>query len=97
MNYFISRHQGSIAWMHEQQQIHIDHYLPHLDTSIIRQGDRIYGTLPISLIAKICQLGAYYYHLELQLSAEQRGIELDIDIIRAAQPEFVRYFAQQLN
>ncbi len=73
--YFISRHSGAINWA-KQQGIAIDKQQEHLNTSQLQAGDIIIGTLPINLIAEVCQKGGRYLHLSMDLPAEARGKEL---------------------
>lgn len=79
--YFVSRHPGAIAWV-KQQDFALDQLLTHLDASLIEAGDRVIGTLPIHLAARVCESGGRYFHLSLDLSAEKRGQELSIDELR---------------
>lgn len=73
--WFISRHQGAIDWI-KQQPIHINRFESHLDTHLIQAGDTVIGTLPIHLAADICQRGAKFYFLSVNVTATQRGTEL---------------------
>lgn len=63
--WFISRHQGAIEWV-KKQNILIDRFESHLDTSLVQAGDVVIGTLPIHLAAEICQKGAkFYFYLSM--------------------------------
>lgn len=73
--YFVSRHQGAKDWA-QQQGIHIDALVDHIDPSQIQAGDIVIGTLPVHLAAEVQAQGGRYLHLTLNLSAEQRGKEL---------------------
>lgn len=73
--YFISRHQGAKDWA-KQNNIEVDVVQSHLDIDGIYAGDSVIGTLPINLVAALCQRGASYYHLTLNLSEALRGKEL---------------------
>lgn len=73
--WFISRHQGAIEWV-KKQNILIDRFESHLDTSLVQAGDVVIGTLPIHLAAEICQKGAKFYFLSVNVKYEQRGTEL---------------------
>jgi len=73
--WFISRHLGAIEWI-KQQNIQIDRFESHLDTSLVQAGDVVIGTLPIHLVAEICQKGAKFYFLSVNVKPEQRGTEL---------------------
>lgn len=81
--YFVSRHAGAIAWA-EGRGLHIDHWVRHLDLACIRPGDTVIGTLPIHLAAEVCQRGARYLHLSLNLPAHLRGQELSAADMDAA-------------
>lgn len=73
--WFISRHQGAIEWI-KQQNIAIDRFETHLNVADIQQGDKVIGTLPIHLAAEICAVGAEFYFLAVNVKPEQRGTEL---------------------
>lgn len=75
--WFVSRHDGAVAWV-KTQDIHVDHWVKHLDVCAIHAGDTVIGTLPINLAAQVCARGAFYRHLSLEISAEWRGRELSM-------------------
>lgn len=88
--WFISRHQGAIDWA-KQQGIAVDHWVTHLDAGKIRSGDIVIGTLPVHLAAEICQKGARFFFLELNLLADQRGKELTADEMSQAGCSLAEY------
>jgi len=73
--YFITRHPGAKQWA-KQQGIKVDIQPTHFDPEQTQAGDTIIGTLPVNLIAKVCERGGRYLHLSLDLPAEARGKEL---------------------
>lgn len=73
--WFVSRHPGAIEWV-KLQNIQIDRFESHLDTSLVQAGDVVIGTLPIHLAAEVCQKGAKFYFLSINVTPEQRGTEL---------------------
>ncbi|WP_314869963.1 CRISPR-associated protein Csx16 [Aggregatibacter kilianii] len=73
--WFISRHPGAIEWV-KQQNIQINRFESHLDTSLVQADDVVIGTLPIHLAAEVCQKGAKFYFLSINVAPEQRGTEL---------------------
>lgn len=75
--WFISRHQGAIEWI-KQQEVQIDHFTEHLDIAEIDAEDTVIGTLPIHLAAEVCSKGAKFYSLSLNVAHEQRGTELTV-------------------
>ncbi|MFM2069223.1 MAG: hypothetical protein RLZZ584_4132 [Pseudomonadota bacterium] len=83
--WFISRHPGAVEWA-RRQGLQVDHWLMHLDLdlAVIGPGDTVAGTLPIHLAAQVCQRGARYLHLSLDLPARLRGRELSADDLALA-------------
>jgi CRISPR-associated protein Csx16 len=79
--WFISRHPGAIVWA-AQQSLLIDQHLTHLDTALIQHGDTVIGTLPVNLAAAVCQRGARFFNLSLDLPAQWRGRELSASELR---------------
>lgn len=95
--WFISRHQGAIEWI-KQQNIHIDRYENHLeDLKEIQKGDIIIGALPINLAAKICAKGAKFYYLSITLSKEQRGQELSAEEMQKLNCQIKPYYIQEIK
>lgn len=80
--WFISRHPGAIEWA-RQQGLRVDEYLTHLDPGRIRAGDTVIGSLPVNLAAQVCEAGARYLHISLELPAKLRGRELSADELAA--------------
>ena len=80
--WFISRHPGAIEWA-RQQGLRVDEYVAHLDPLRIRAGDTVIGSLPVNLAAQVCEAGARYLHLSLELPANLRGVELTSEQLTA--------------
>jgi CRISPR-associated Csx2 family protein len=80
--YFVSRHPAAIDWAAEEG-IPVDAFVAHLDPDDIRQGDTLIGSLPVNLAAQVCERGARYLHLSLELPPELRGRELTVEEMRA--------------
>jgi len=80
--YFITRHKGAVEWA-RAQGIEAEHMV-HFDVGIIRPGDKVLGTLPVSIIAEINRKNARYFHLTLNLPPELRGQELSADDMEKA-------------
>ena len=79
--WFISRHPGARAWA-AGQGLRIDQYLTQLDTVRIQSGDTVIGNLPVHLAAAVCNQGARFFNLSLDLPAHWRGRELSADDLR---------------
>ncbi|QTM01032.1 CRISPR-associated protein Csx16 [Mannheimia sp. ZY171111] len=75
ITWFVSRHIGAIEWI-KQQPIHIDRFVEHLNVANIQADDIVIGTLPIHLAAEVCQKGAKFYFLSVNVARYQRGTEL---------------------
>ncbi len=50
---FITRHAGAVEWA-QSKGIEAEH-VSHLDTKKIKAGDTIIGTLPVHMVAEICE------------------------------------------
>ncbi|WP_354671191.1 CRISPR-associated protein Csx16 [Thiohalobacter sp. IOR34] len=81
--WFVSRHPGAVEWA-QRQGIAVDNMVDHLDPEQVEAGDTVIGTLPVHLAARICERGARYWHLTLNLTADMRGRELSADDLDAA-------------
>ena len=88
--WFISRHEGAIEWV-KQQNIQIDRFESHLNTSLV-----VIGTLPIHLAAEICQKGAKFYFLSVNVSREQRGTELTCEQLTEQQCSIQPFWIEKL-
>lgn len=73
--YFITRHPGAIDWA-KQQGISVNRQISHLAINDIQSGDTVIGSLPVNLAAEICQRGAAYIHMTLNVPEHWRGKEL---------------------
>ena len=88
--WFVSRHEGALQWM-RQSGVAFDHHVPHLDPAQVQPGDIVIGTLPVSLAAQVCERGAAYWHLSLEMPAEARGRELSADELARMGASLQRY------
>ena len=80
--WFVSRHPGALHWI-QQHGPAFDRHVPHLDPAQVQPGDTVIGSLPVNLAAQVCERGASYWHLSLQLPAEARGRELGVQELLA--------------
>lgn len=95
--YFISRHQGATDWLHRHGVV-VDAHIEHLpSTDVLRPGDRIYGTLPINLVAEACARGTRYWHLVFPQSRDERGHARSADEMDQAGVTFVEYVAYEAD
>lgn len=76
--WFVSRHTGAIEWA-ARQALAVDQFVRHLDPTVVRAGDTVMGSLPVNLAAAVCERGARYLHLSVELPEQLRGKELSAD------------------
>jgi CRISPR-associated protein Csx16 len=96
MKYFVSRHQGAIKWA--LPLLGDVHVVAHMDSELlglIKEGDEVYGTLPLHLVAEVCKK-AKYFNLALDVAPYQRGMELEGEEYLACNPRFERYMVTKL-
>jgi CRISPR-associated protein Csx16 len=79
--YFVTRHPGARDWA-QDEGIQVDHLVDHLDVAQVQAGDVVIGSLPVNLAAQVCERGARYLHLSLDLPPELRGKELTAEDMR---------------
>ena len=91
--WFITRHPGAIEWA-ARRRLRIDRVLAHLDPAIIAPGDTVIGILPVNLAARVCERGARYFNLSLDLPIEARGRELSADELEAFGARIEGYVVQ---
>jgi CRISPR-associated protein Csx16 len=89
----VTRHAGARDWV-EQEGHQVDDLIVHLDPEIVQKGDKVIGTLPINLINEVCERGARYFHLTLELQAEHRGRELTAEDMRRCGARLMEYRVQ---
>ena len=76
----VSRHPGAAEWARRHGGLPDDaRIVQELDPRSIAAGDCVIGNLPAHLAAIVCERGARYEHIKLDLSLEQRGTELTAD------------------
>ncbi|HDR0612024.1 CRISPR-associated protein Csx16 [Pasteurella multocida] len=93
--WFVSRHQGAIDWI-KTQNIHIDHWVSHLEIDRIQANDIVIGTLPLHMVAQICEKGARFYFLSINLQENLRGQELTASQLAVQQCELQPFFVKKL-
>lgn len=79
MIYFVSRHEGAIAWVKQQPEWQVDCFVRHLDSAVVQAGDVVLGTLPLHLAAEVCARGAAFYFLALAQTEAGRGSEYSVE------------------
>jgi len=74
----VTRHKGA-AELAMRKGIIIDEVVADFAVCDVEPGDRVYGTLPAHLVAKLCAHGATYWHLCINFRKDLRGKELSVD------------------
>ncbi len=93
--YFVSRHPGAFEWA-DAEGIAVDRVIDHLDPAIIEPGDMLIGSLPVNLAAAVCERGAQYLHLSLDLPVTLRGRELSAQQMRDCRARIERYLVRRM-
>lgn len=94
--WFITRHPGAIEWA-ARRGLQVDCLLAHLDPDTIAPGDIVIGVLPVNLVARVCERGARYFNLSLDLPVEARGRELSADELEAYGARIEGYRAESVD
>ncbi|WP_404299505.1 CRISPR-associated protein Csx16 [Halomonas sp.] len=91
----VSRHAGALEWL-RCQGIEPDHFVAHLEGQVLTPGDIVIGTLPLHLACWVCEQGAEYWHLSLDIPARWRGHELTSEQMNACQARFECFKVERL-
>lgn len=94
--WLVTRHPGAVEWA-ARHGIQWDKHVAHLDPREIAAGDTVIGSLPINLAAEICNRGARYFNLSLNLPAHLRGRELDAATLTACEARLEEYIVKKVN
>ena len=77
--WLVTRHAGAREWAN-RHGFAADRVIAHLESEwAVASGDVVIGALPANLAARLCERGARYLHLSLDLPFDMRGIELTAD------------------
>jgi len=76
--WFVTRHPGARQWLC-LQGMEADEICVHLNTDDVQPGDTVIGSLPVHLAAAVCERGARYINLSLDMPQELRGKEMTVD------------------
>lgn len=68
--YFVSRHE-SAKELARRWKLDCE-FVDHFDPEQVRVGDEVIGTLPIHVAAECVRRGASYFHLAMDIPAEER-------------------------
>lgn len=93
--YFVSRHPGALDWA-AQEGIKVNRLVAHLLTDEIQRGDVVLGTLPVQLAAQVCERGARYLHLSLDIPQDLRGKDLSADDMRVCGARLEEFHVEKI-
>ena len=88
--WFVTRHPGALDWV-QAKGIAYDVHIVHLDAAKVNAGDTVIGSLPVNLAAEVCERGARYFNLSLDLPAQLRGRELDAATLNECRARIEEY------
>jgi putative CRISPR-associated protein (TIGR02620 family) len=92
----VSRHYGAIDWAREEGLLPEGAIIvSDFDPETAAPGDLVIGTLPAQLAARICERGARYQHLTLDLTPELRGKELSASEMRNCNARLEEFHIQR--
>ena len=70
--YFVSRHAGTVEWA-KLNGIECE-VVSHFNVEMLPCN--VIGTLPIHLVAEVCENGGSYHNCQIEIPADRRGTEL---------------------
>lgn len=100
--YLITRHEGTRRWVDimarkERLPFSVDMRLEHLDSSLLKEGDIVVGTLPVQLANELYKKGVAFWSLDIQVPPELRGQELSAVHLAKFGARFTRYEVQSFE
>ncbi len=95
--YLVTRHQGAVEWINYMGHDY-DSHLSHLhDMESLQSGDTVIGSLPINMVAELCERGVNYLHLSLRIPEELRGKELTGEQLANLDAKLERFEVKKLG
>lgn len=91
----VSRHPAVLDWM-RRQGLRVDQHVAQLGDAIYSAGDCVVGPLPAHLAAEVCERGAEYWHIALDVPAGKRGAELSADDMGQCHARLVRFVVSRV-
>lgn len=92
--WLVTRHAGATEWL-RQQGYQVDQEVIHLDAARVSAGDLVIGTLPLHLAAAVCERGARFLFLAVDIPAGLRGTELSAAQLKALGARLEAYAIQR--
>lgn len=93
--WFVSCHPGAHDWL-AAKGLPVDRQVPHLHLEDVADGDTVIGTLPMQMVAALCERGVRYVHLALDLPLDARGRELSAEELDRYGARLIRYEVREI-
>ena len=94
MDHLVTRHSGAKEWLRKRG--FDGEVVAHFDTTVVKFGDRVVGTLPMPMVADVCAAGAEYHHLAVVVPPSLRGTELSCEKMEELGTTLVQYRAERV-
>ncbi len=88
--WFVSRHLGAMEWI-QQQNIHIDNWVAHLDVNDVAPNDTVIGVMTLAMAAALCKKNVKCLALTYNTPEHLRGIELNADMLNHLDCKMIEY------
>ena len=95
---FVTRHSGVRDWAARHGYGGAES-IQHLDEETLRRlrpGDRVLGSLPVTLIADVCSRGARYFHFMIDAPSDARGRDLSADEMESFDARLQEFTAKRV-
>ena len=93
--WFVSRHPGAHDWL-AAKGLPVDRQVPHLHLEDVADGDTVIGTLPMQMVAALCERGVRYVHLALDQPLDARGRELSAEELDRYGARLISYEVREI-
>lgn len=97
--WLVTRHPGALEWLLGQVDLRHTGFteVAHLDAETVQPEDLVVGTLPVHLIATLCERGARYLHITFDMPESRRGQELSAADLALLNARLVEFRAQAVD
>ena len=96
--WLVTRHPGAVFWAAKAGvKTGNSSIVESLDPSVINDGDKVIGTLPIHLVEQVIRRGGTYFHIAMDLPEEARGKELTEKEMKNFNARLEQYYVANLG
>lgn len=94
----LTRHSGALQWLRNKLGANPSfEMLGHLDGVPLQRNDRVYGTFPMHLAARLCDAGVECWMIDFSVPIQLRGVELTAEQLDLLNAKLVRYHVQRIE